>query len=180
MPAMIRAPGRVSSGITIDEPAIVMDVLPTVLNLAGIDVPDNLDGVDLTGALRSESELDPERPLFFYRSGQLRSMRKGKWKMHVPHRYVSMTEETGAVPGSGGHPGSYGRAEIGVALYDLFADPAESVDLKDEYPEVVAELMTHIEFARAHIGDELTDRVGSEATPPQFIEKVWPTLEDDQ
>lgn len=180
MPAIIRAPGRIETGIEIDEPSIVMDLLPTLLNMSGIEIPGNLDGIDMSSALKGEAELESDRPLFFYRSGQLRSMRKGKWKMHVPHRYVSMTEETGAVPGSGGHPGTYSRGEIGIALYDLSTDPGEVTDLKDEFPEVVHELMTHIEFARAHIGDELTDRVGSEATPPQFITEVWPTLEDDQ
>ena len=180
MPAMIRAPGRIEPGRTIEEPVIVMDVFPTVLSLAGIDIPDNLDGLDLAPALQNQTELDPERALFFYRSGQLRSMRKGKWKMHVPHRYLSMTPELGGVPGSGGHPGTYGRGEIGVALYDLEVDPGETTDVKDKYPDVVQDLMIHIEYARAHIGDELTDRVGDEATPPQLIESVWPTLEDDQ
>ena len=177
---MIWAPGRIEPGRTIEEPVIVMDVLPTVLSLAGINIPDNLDGIDLAPALTEQAQLDPERALFFYRSGQLRSMRKGKWKMHVPHRYVSMTQESGGVPGSGGHPGTYGRGEIGVALYDLHADPGETTDVKDQYPDVVQELMIHIEYARAHIGDELTDRVGDEATTPQLIESVWPTLEDDQ
>ena len=46
------------------------------------------------------------------------------------------------------------------------------------YDEIDKELLVHIEDARSRIGDELTDRVGSEATPPQFIESVWPTLEN--
>ena len=180
MPAIIRATGQIPAGQTIDEPSIVMDILPTVLAMAGLAVPDNLDGKSLVAKLIENVPINVERPLFFYRSGQLRSMRKGKWKMHVPHKFVSMTDESGAIPGSGGHPGRYGQGEIGTALYDLEADPGESNDLKDEFPDVIRELMIHIEYARAHIGDELTNRVGSEATPPQFIDAVWPTLEDDQ
>jgi hypothetical protein len=148
--------------------------------MAGLAVPDNLDGKSLVAKLIQNVPINVERPLFFYRSGQLRSMRKGKWKMHVPHKFVSMTDESGAIPGSGGHPGRYGPGEIGTALYDIEADPGESNDLKDEFPDVIRELMIHIEYARAHIGDELTNRVGSEATPPHFIDAVWPTLEDDQ
>ena len=183
MPAMIWAPGRIPAGQVVREPVISMDILPTVLNMAGIEMPSNLDGVPLYGILSgdgartSDAGLDSERPLFFYRSGQLRSMRKGKWKLHVPHAYTSILEEYGARPGSGGHPGAYGRAEIGIALYDLEDDPSESVDLAADYPEVVEALMVHIEDARDRIGDELTDHVGSEATPPQFIDAVWPTLE---
>ncbi|MDA0684210.1 MAG: sulfatase [Bacteroidetes bacterium] len=178
MPALIRAPGQILAGQVIDEPAIVMDVLPTVLELAGIEGRDRFDGASLASALTGKSELDANRPLFFYRSGQLRSMRKGKWKLHVPHTYTSILEEYGGSPGEGGHPGAYGPAIIGIALYDLEADPSESVDVSQTYPDVVQELLTHIEDARSRIGDELTDRIGSEATPPQFIEAVWPTLED--
>ena len=177
MPAVMRAPGRIPGGQVVTEPVISMDVLPTVLNYAGIGLPDNLDGVPLDGALSGNQAFDPERPLFFYRSGQLRSMRKGKWKLHVPHAYTSIHEEWGGRPGSGGHPGAYGRATIDVALYDLENDPGELMDLAAEHPEIVEELLVHIEDARSRIGDELTDRVGSEATPPQFIESVWPTLE---
>lgn len=180
MPAAIWAPGRIPAGQIVEEPVIVMDVLPTLLNMAGLELPSNLDGVPLNGALTSDAELNPDRPLFFYRSGQLRSMRKGKWKLHVPHAYTSIMEEFGGRPGSGGHPGAYGRAEIGIALYNLEADPSESVDLAAERPDVVEDLMVHIEDARDRIGDELTGHVGSEATPPQFIEAVWPTLEGDQ
>jgi len=185
MPAAIWAPGRIPGGQVITQPVISMDVLPTVLHFAGIRLPDGLDGVALDGmlsgdrALSGNTALDPERPLFFYRSGQLRSMRKGKWKLHVPHAYTSIREEFGGRPGSGGHPGAYGRAEIGIALYDLETDPSESVDLTAEHPDIVEALMVHIEDARDRIGDELTGRVGSEATPPQFIASVWPTLEGE-
>ena len=188
MPAAIWAPGRIAPGQVVTEPAIVMDVLPTVLNFAGIELPSGLDGVPLDGALASHvdavgaaiSPPDPERPLFFYRSGQLRSMRKGKWKLHVPHAYTSIQEEFGGRPGSGGHPGAYGRAETGTALYDLENDPSETIDLAARRPEIVEALMVHIEDARDRIGDELTNHVGSEATPPQFIESVWPILEGNQ
>lgn len=178
MPALIRAPGHILAGQVIDEPAIVMDVLPTVLELAGIDGRERFDGESLAPALKGERSLDAERPLFFYRSGQLRSMRKGKWKLHVPHTYTSILEEHGGHPGEGGHPGAYGPATIGFALYDLEADPSESEDVSQAHPDVVQELLVHIEDARSRIGDELTDRVGSEATSPQFIEAVWPSLED--
>ncbi|MDA0875008.1 MAG: sulfatase [Bacteroidetes bacterium] len=180
MPAVIRAPGRIVAGQVVGEPVISMDILPTVLDFAGIGLPSNLDGVPLNGALAGKADLDANRPLFFYRSGQLRSMRKGKWKLHVPHTYTSILPEWGGRPGSGGHPGEYGNATIGIALYDLQADPAESIDLAAAYPEVVEDLLRDIEDARARIGDELTGRVGSEATPPQFIQAVWPTLEGDQ
>lgn len=180
MPAVMRAPGRIAAGQVVSAPVISMDILPTILNFAGIELPSGLDGVPLDGALSQKAAFDTDRPLFFYRSGQLRSMRKGKWKLHVPHVYTSILPENGGRAGSGGHPGEYANVQMGLALYDLEADPSESTDLAATRPEVVEDLLRDIEDARARIGDELTGRVGSEATPPQFIEAVWPTLEGDQ
>jgi arylsulfatase A len=180
MPAVMRAPGRIAAGQIVSAPVISMDILPTILNFAGIRLPSGLDGVPLNGALSGNAAFDTGRPLFFYRSGQLRSMRKGKWKLHVPHTYTSILPENGGRAGSGGHPGEYANVQMGLALYDLEADPSESVDLAATYPEVVEDLLRDIEDARARIGDELTSRVGSEATPPQLIQAVWPTLEGDQ
>lgn len=177
MPAVMRAPGRIVAGQVVSVPVISMDILPTILNYAGIGLPSNLDGVPLNGALAEKAEFDADRPLFFYRSGQLRSMRKGKWKLHVPHTYTSILPEHGGREGSGGHPGEYANVSIGLALYDLESDPSESIDLAAMHPDVVEDLLLHIEDARSRIGDTLTDRVGSEATPPQFIPAVWPTLE---
>ena len=180
MPAVMRAPGRIAAGQVVSAPVISMDILPTILNFAGIELPSNLDGVPLNGALAQKADFDADRPLFFYRSGQLRSMRKGKWKLHVPHTYTSILAENGGRAGSGGHPGEYANVSIGLALYDLEADPSESIDLAATHSEVVQDLLRDIEDARSRIGDTLTDRVWSEATPPQFIESVWPTLEGDQ
>ena len=178
MPAIMRAPGRIAEGMIVEDNAIVMDILPTVLEMAEVDIPDNLDGTSMLPAFNGNALED--RALFFYRSGQLRSMRRGKWKLHVPHRYTSILAENGGKPGSGGHPGAYGPTDMGIALYDLEADPSESIDLKDQFPEIVNTLLEDIEDARAHIGDELTDRVGDEATSPQFIDAVWPTLESNR
>ena len=47
------------------------------------------------------------------------------------------------------------------ALYDLEKDIAETTDVAPEHPEVVKELMKHIEWARNDIGDH--NRVGKNA-----------------
>ena len=80
MPALIRAPGQILAGQVIDEACHRDGRATTVLELAGIEGRDRFDGASLASALTGKSELDANRPLFFYRSGQLRSMRKGKWK----------------------------------------------------------------------------------------------------
>jgi len=176
IPGLIRAPGRVTPGQVVQEASSTLDILPTVLEMAGIDGPDNMDGRSLAGPLSGIGSFDAERPLFFYRSGQLRAMRKGDWKLHVPHRYISLEPDSGAARGRGGHPGSSVRLQIDLSLFNLADDIGETTDVKGDHPDVLDELLGHIEDARARIGDELRDRVGSEATPPQFIDAPWPSL----
>src|SRR4030095_5711886 len=46
VPALVHFPGRVAPG-TSDAPARLVDLLPTILDLAGLPAPDGLDGVRL-------------------------------------------------------------------------------------------------------------------------------------
>ena len=72
----------------------------------------------------------------------LEAVRVGKWKLHVSKRGIEMCE-----------------------LYDLDADIAETTDLADSHPDVVADLTSHAERARASLGDARLDRVGDDVRP---------------
>jgi len=47
VPLIVRFPRAVSPGARVAEPARLSDVLPTILDLAGIDAPDDIDGASL-------------------------------------------------------------------------------------------------------------------------------------
>ena len=60
VPLILRAPGRLPPGASVAAPVRTLDVLPTVLELAGIPVPAGLAGVSLLPALRGEAPYPAE------------------------------------------------------------------------------------------------------------------------
>ena len=62
VPAIAWWPGRIQPGATTDALGITLDVMPTILSLAGVDKPKNrpLDGIDLSAVLLDGQSL-PQR-----------------------------------------------------------------------------------------------------------------------
>lgn len=140
------------------------DVLPTVARLTGATLPDDrkLDGHDAWPVLSGADEASfDERMWLVHRVGGLEAVRRGRWKLHLPHPYQSIVE-----PGVDGAPGREQTLQIGLSLFDLESDLGETHDVAAEHPDVVAEMLAIAEDARADLGDGLTGRVGSGVRPP--------------
>lgn len=157
-------PGKISAGTSCDEPAMTIDLLPTIAELTGSSLPDHpIDGMDLSPLLLGEPDArSPHDALFFYWGRELHAVRSGNWKLHFPHPYRSLDGPAGA----DGQPSPYISRMIGLSLFDLEADPGESTDVKDDHPEVVARLQALAEQARDELGDAFSDREGSGVRPP--------------
>ena len=129
-PWLVRAPG-IAPGSICDMPISSIDLLPTVLQLAGLPAVEHaIDGRGFAGLVRQDPADDRDararfasRPLFW----------------HYPH-YGNQ----GGFPGSAIRLGRHKliqRLEDGrVQLFDLAADPGERHDLAEQYPQRVAEL----------------------------------------
>ncbi len=63
VPFTLRLPGTVPSGKVVDTPISVIDIMPTLLGLAGLAVPDRVEGVDLSPFLKGERSDAPESVL---------------------------------------------------------------------------------------------------------------------
>ncbi len=63
IPFAIRYPGSVPEGATVETPINVIDVMPTLLGLAGIPVPEPVEGVDLSPFLTGAQANPPESVL---------------------------------------------------------------------------------------------------------------------
>ncbi|QDU66036.1 sulfatase [Engelhardtia mirabilis] len=143
VPLVIAGPG-VGSGRRLPEPVSNRDLAATLCDLAG--VPFGGDGVDLF-APRS-----PSPPTFANSAGhwhdrqQIRQVgaREGRWTL------------IHAINGSawGAPPLPLDQADPArTALFDVLADPAQTVDLSGEQPEVTAALLD--ELLRAETADAL-------------------------
>jgi arylsulfatase A-like enzyme len=168
VPFIVRWPGRVPAGAICREPVMSIDVLPTVGAIAGTRLPDErtIDGKDIRPLLFAEANAhSPHEALYFYWARELQGVRAGRWKLHFPHKYPHPNP-----PGGDSRPGKYQQREIGVALFDLEADPGETNDVAAAHPEVVERLEALAERARDDLGDSRLKRRGRHVREPGHTE----------
>jgi arylsulfatase A-like enzyme len=159
VPFVARWPGQVAAGSVVREPAMTIDLLPTLARIAGAEVPaSRIDGRDIGPLLRGQRGVrTTDDPLLFYYGVELRAVRAGRFKLVLPHRSQTLD----GPPGSGGKPGRYKIVDVPLALYDLEDDVAESRDVASAHPDVVGRMQVLVERARTDLGDALTGRTGT-------------------
>lgn len=112
VPAIAWWPGKIAAGTESDQLSISLDLMPTILDLAGVDTPAGYksDGISLKSHLKTGEDLG-NRKLFW--NGL--AMRDGNWKLvlddHMPR------------------------------LYDLKSDVEEAKDLVLKYPDRTRQML---------------------------------------
>jgi arylsulfatase A-like enzyme len=108
-----------------DQPVIQIDILPTALAAAQVELPadSNIEGVNLLPYLSGEND-EPPHDALYWRFGQQMAIRKGDWKLV---RYDPRVD------------GMTGRATE-PKLYNLAKDLGETNNLMDSEPERAAAL----------------------------------------
>jgi len=151
-PTIFWWPGKLQPGTKCSEPAMTIDILPTVAGLIGAKLPDHkIDGKDIWPLVSGQAgATSPHEALYFYYGRQLQAVRMGRWKLHFPHGYRTLAGRKG---GTGGMPARYSKAKIGEALFDLESDVGETTDVKDEHPDVVHKIEALAERMREDLGD---------------------------
>ena len=163
VPFIARWPDHVAKGVTSNTPAMTIDLLPTLAGLAGAPVSSDriIDGRDAWPVIAGKRDAKaPHDVLYFYWGAELHAVRRGKWKLHVPHPYQALDSA-----GNDGSPGKYVRRELELSLFDLDADAGETTNVLAQHPDVVKQLMEDVERAREDLGDALTKRVGKNVRP---------------
>jgi arylsulfatase len=166
VPCIMRWPGKIPAGKIQDEPAMTIDVLPTVAKLLGAALPQHtIDGKDIWPLMTlQENAKSPQQAYFFYyNTNELQGMRMGPWKLYFPHTYSSLQGKPG---GSNGLPAPYERIEMTLSLYNLDNDISEKNNVIEKYPEVVKEMLQLADEMRGRLGDSLTGIVGTENRQP--------------
>jgi arylsulfatase A-like enzyme len=163
-PFVARWPDRIPAGAVNRAPAMTIDLLPTIAKLASAEVPKDriIDGLDIWPMLSDGRETrSPHDALYFYWGKELHAVRSGKWKLHLPHPYQHLESA-----GGDGAPGRYVRQSLELSLFDLEKDVGETRNVAGKYPDVVKQLMSFVERARADLGDALTNREGKNVREP--------------
>jgi arylsulfatase A-like enzyme len=63
VPLIVRYPKRVKAGVKTDSLISTVDIMPTILSLAGVKIPDSVQGIDFSKTILGEKGPDPESTL---------------------------------------------------------------------------------------------------------------------
>lgn len=170
VPCIMRWKGRIPAGTICNKLAATIDVLPTIAGLCDAPLPSaKIDGVNIASLLLNEESADVRQHfVYYYQRNSLEAIRKGQWKLVFPHAHRTYYK---ALPGYDGWPGPQPQDTTARALYDLYLDPGETVNVESSFPEVVAELEKLAEEYRASLGDALTNREGLEVRPAAQVKR---------
>jgi arylsulfatase len=152
VPFIIRWPGKTPEGTVCNKLACAIDMLPTLASITNGQLSDNkIDGVDITSLWKGDFKSEPrETILYYFGKNNLNGVRKGNWKLVLPHTWKSYN----IIPGNDGHGGKKIKMKIEKPeLYNMMRDPGEQYNVIESYPEKVKELMEVVEQARKELGD---------------------------
>ncbi|MEA3344681.1 MAG: sulfatase [Chloroflexota bacterium] len=128
VPLIIRPPRASKKGLRIPHLVQHIDIAPTILDIAGIPIPDSMEGESLVPYLNGERD-EPLYP-FLVTEECTRMM---KWGLRTDrYKYILAREQ------------DYLRGPM-QELYDLQSDPHEMKDVAEEYPDVARELEDTLE-----------------------------------
>ena len=127
VPLVARWPGTLPAGATTAGISMNIDIMPTVLALAGVDPPQGVafDGADIRGLLNGGTE-SPHDHLLLYDKSIPAAVRSQEWKLVVRSFYRNYNAPIGS-ENYYYYPG---------LLFDMRSDARESYSLTREHPEI--------------------------------------------
>jgi len=160
--------GHMPEGAVSNKLSSSIDLLPTLAAICGLKTPvKKIDGLDISELLAGKTDITPRRYFYYYYDeNSLKAVRRDEWKLVLPHPSKTYEKD---LPGKDGLPGKVTQTTFPLALYDLRQDPAERYDVKDSYPDIMAELQKIADTAREDLGDDLTGIKGKNRRPAGMI-----------
>lgn len=130
VPTLAWWPGTIPAGTRSDHVSAFWDFAPTALELAGLEIPESMDGISYLPTLLGDYEQQKVHEYLyweFYERGGKQAVRYGPWKGIrldvMQHRYGP------------------------IELYNIVDDPSETNNIADEHPEIVKRIETIMEEA---------------------------------
>ena len=150
MPFLVRYPKSVPAGLKIDSIVENVDYGPTMLEFAGAEIPDSVQGRSFKSILESGKEPEDWKKAAYYR-----------YWMHMAHHdnpgHMGIRTKTHKLIYYYGcnYDGGY-QTPPGWELYDLEKDPKEMVNIIDDpaNANLVAKLKDQLAKLRTEVGDD--------------------------
>ncbi|MFH5184342.1 sulfatase [Paenibacillus sp. TAB 01] len=149
VPLILKFPGKIPAGKRVSDVTVIHDIMPTIMELLGIDEPLEPDGRSLVPFIEGR----PERKISELYLTECTWMRKHGWR--TPHWKLIRALE----------PDFHFKPE--VELYNLIEDPQENHNVAEQEPAVV-ELLTARMEAHIQRREQETGR-----TNPMYTNLGW-------
>ena len=131
VPMIARWPGKIKAGSKSNHVSAFWDLLPTCCELAGSDIPDDIDGISMVPTLLGRRRQQKRHEALyweFHEQGKKQAVRMGNWKgvrLNVAKKPAGPIE-----------------------LYDLNNDIGEKNNVSDRHPEILAKIGKYMKAAR--------------------------------
>lgn len=136
---IMKFPGTIKPGSVSDRCFCSIDILPTVVDLTGAEMPDNpVDGKNVWDLITNKpGAKNPHAYYPFSKGGNFEAIitGDGRWKLHLPHDYRHLVE-----PGMDGDSGKYTTKHIELSLFDMKNDPFETTNVIEKHPKIAEKL----------------------------------------
>ncbi|MGB4901204.1 MAG: arylsulfatase [Saprospiraceae bacterium] len=129
-PMIARWPGKIQPASQTDLISAFWDVMPTVADLAGVQAPEQIDGISFLPTLLGQRNQKKHNYLYweFHEQGGRQAIRKEDWKL-VRYKVLD-------------------TVNITTELYNLRTDLEEKNNVAAAHPEVVKELLDQLKIIR--------------------------------
>lgn len=131
VPMIVSWPGKIGPNTKTDHISAFWDVFPTISEIVGTDVPDNLDGISFLPTLLGDTANQNKHEYLyweFHEKGGRQAVRMGNWKA-VKYNVLKDPEAL-------------------IELYNLVEDRAEANNIAAEHPDVITEMEKILKEAR--------------------------------
>jgi len=137
-PAIISYPGVIEGKQVCNYPFVMMDIVPTFLDLANVDSSKiiELDGKSILSAITSKETFNAQRKIFWEYDGQL-AVREENWKLVLNGKFDFDNADKDT-----------------IRLTNLKKDPGEKENLVEMYPNIANRLKKSVESWYGKIKNE--------------------------
>lgn len=147
VPMIASWPDNIIPGSQSDHISAFWDVMPTLCEIAGIDAPENTDGISFVNALKGKEQKSHDFLYWEYPEyGGQQAVRLGKWK---------------------GIRKNIKKGNMKLELYNLDSDIQEQNNVASQYPEIIEQMETIMKnehqpaeldrFKMKALGDQIID-----------------------
>ncbi|TRX70385.1 arylsulfatase [Carboxylicivirga sp. M1479] len=126
MPMIVRWPNKIKANSKTEHVSAFWDVMPTLADVAGTELPEKIDGISFLPELLGEDQKQHDHLYWeFHEQGGKKAVRKGKWKA------VKLN--------------CFDEEKTTIELYDLSVDFEERNNLANDYPKIVVDMKAIME-----------------------------------